>query len=263
MIFIESPKNHRIKFLIELANKKKEREQCEKFTVEGTQEIHLALKSGYRMETLFFCDEVAEADWKKLFFEQSPEVVKVSKQVFNKIAYRNSTGGFVALFHLPDFRLNEFTPPENPLILIAESLEKPGNIGALLRTADAAGVDAVMIADPLADFFNPNTIRSSVGTVFTTNVFMASVPEIVAWLKKHKITMYGATLQNSNYYTKEDYTKPTAIIVGTESNGLSEEFRSKCDKSILIPMFGTIDSMNVSVSAGILVYEAVRQRRKL
>jgi len=260
MLYIESTKNARIKFLLELQSKRKEREQSELFPVEGTQEIILALEGGYRMETLFFCEEVADADLLKKLSVQTNEVVKISRQVFQKVAYRNSTGGVIGLFHWPFFDLDEFTPPKNALILVAESIEKPGNVGALLRTADAAKLDAVILADPLADFFNPNTIRGSVGTVFTNNIFNTSAEKIIAWLKKHNIKIFAAALQNSKPYFQQDFTGPTAIVVGTEADGLTQKFREAATENVLIPMQGKVDSMNVSVSAGILIFEAKRQR---
>ncbi|MGY6561231.1 MAG: TrmH family RNA methyltransferase [Luteibaculaceae bacterium] len=261
MLYIESTKNPRIKFLQELLSKKKDREEYERFVVEGVQEIDLALKGGYRLETLYFCEELSSPEEVEKFSAFTKDVVRISRQVFQKLAYRNTSGGVLGLFILLNNTLQEFKPKENCLILIAESLEKPGNIGALLRTADAAKVDAFIIADPLADFFNPNTIRSSVGTVFTNEIFTATLSEIKAWISKHNITAFAATLQNSNPYTQEDYTGSTALVVGTESTGLSEEFRAMCHKNIVIPMFGAVDSINVSVSAGILVYEAIRQRK--
>jgi TrmH family RNA methyltransferase len=151
----------------------------------------------------------------------------------------------------------------NPLILIAESPEKPGNIGALLRTADAAGIDAVWIANPNTDLYNPNVIRSSVGCLFTTQTLIGSNAEMITFLQNNKYQILTAALQdNAVNYLNVDYTVPTAIIVGTESTGLSEEWLHATHQSIIIPMRGTIDSMNVSVAAAVLVFEAVRQRTK-
>ena len=147
-----------------------------------------------------------------------------------------------------------------PLLLIAEAPEKPGNIGALLRTADAADLDAVLIANPKTDMFNPNIIRSSVGCLFTNQVATGTTEEIITFLKEKKINSFATTLQNSNEYHQEDYTKATAIIVGTEDTGLSEELRIAATQNIYIPMQGEIDSMNVSVAAAIVIFEAKRQR---
>ena len=141
-----------------------------------------------------------------------------------------------------------------------EGIEKPGNIGAMIRTADAANIDAVILADPKTDHFNPNVIRSSVGGVFTKKIVISSSEEIIAFLRQKNIKMYAATLQNSNKYTDEDYTEASAIIVGTEANGLTQIWRNHSIKNINIPMRGEIDSMNVSVAAAILLFEAKRQR---
>jgi len=149
---------------------------------------------------------------------------------------------------------------KNPLILVAEAPEKPGNIGALLRTADAAGVDAFLLANPLTDLYNPNIIRSSVGGIFTTTIATGTTQEIIDYLNGHNIAIYSAILQEAIPYTQANYTNPTALVVGTEADGLSETWRAASKAKVKIPMNGAIDSMNVSVSAGILIYEALRQR---
>ena len=141
-----------------------------------------------------------------------------------------------------------------------EAPEKPGNIGALLRTADAANLDAVIIANPRGDLYNPNIIRSSVGCLFTNNIATGTTSEIIAFLKERKINFYCATLQNSTGYHTQDYTHPTALVVGTEATGLTQEWRDAATQNIIIPMQGAIDSMNVSVAAAILIFEAKRQR---
>ena len=146
--------------------------------------------------------------------------------------------------------------------MVAEAPEKPGNIGALLRTADAAGVDAFLLANPRTDLYNPNIIRSSVGGIFTTNLATGTTQDIIDYLQTKKIAIYSAILQEAIPYTQGDYTKATALVVGTEADGLSETWRSASTAKVKIPMTGSIDSMNVSVSAGILVFEALRQRTK-
>ena len=150
---------------------------------------------------------------------------------------------------------------KKPLILIAEGIEKPGNIGALLRSADAANVDAVLIANPKSDLYNSNIIRSSVGCVFTNQIATGTSEEIIAFLQKSNISIYAATLQNSNEYYKENYIESSAIAVGTEATGLSEIWREAANQNVNIPMQGQIDSMNVSVSAAIILFEAKRQRK--
>ena len=149
---------------------------------------------------------------------------------------------------------------DNPLILIAESPEKPGNIGALLRTADAANLDAVIIANPKSDLYNPNVVRSSIGCLFTNQIAIGKTTEIISFLKENKISIYCATLQDDALYSTQDYTAPTALVVGNETTGLCQEWRDSSKKNVIIPMQGKIDSMNVSVSAAILIFEAKRQR---
>ena len=203
---------------------------------------------------------------KEIFSLQNPfikatQLIHVSKEIYQKLAYRESTEGIIALaktkeFSLTTIKLNNTTP----LILVAEAPEKPGNIGALLRTADAANIDAVLIANPKTDLYNSNIVRSSVGCLFTNQIATGTSEEIIAYLKERKIQMFATTLQNSNEYHIEDYTKASAIIVGTEATGLSEAFRAAATQNINIPMQGQIDSMNVSVAAAIVIFEAKRQR---
>ena len=177
------------------------------------------------------------------------------------MAHRDSTEGIIAVVKAKAHRLENLRlKHKNPLILVAESPEKPGNIGALLRTADAANIDAVIIADAKSDLYNPNTIRSSVGCVFTTEIAVDSSREVINYLMTLNFNIYCATLQDSVPYYEQDFTEPTAIVVGTESTGLTQYWRDAATKNIRIPMQGVIDSMNVSVSAGILIFEAKRQR---
>ena len=150
---------------------------------------------------------------------------------------------------------------ENPLILVLESVEKPGNLGAVLRTADAADADAVIICDPLTDLYNPNLIRASLGAIFTRQVAAATSGEAIKWLKDNNIKIYTAQLQDSSWYYDTDMTCGTAIVMGTESTGLSDVWRMAADAHVKIPMLGSLDSLNVSVSAAILAFEAVRQRQ--
>ena len=176
------------------------------------------------------------------------------------MAYRDTTEGILAIAKTKSLLLSDLKLSENPLILVAESLEKPGNIGAILRTADAANLDAVIIANPKSDLYNPNVVRSSVGCLFTNNIATGTTSEIIAFLNEKNIRFYCATLQNSTSYHTQNYTLPTALVVGTEATGLSQEWRDAATQNIIIPMQGQIDSMNVSVAAAILIFEAKRQR---
>lgn len=258
---ITSSQNPYIKSLLKLQEKAKERKKRGLFIIEGLREISLALKANYTFETVLFCSDLIQQTEVERFFNTSTELIEISKEVYEKLAYRNSTEGIIAVAQAKSFSLNEINfKNKQPLILIAEGLEKPGNVGALLRTADAANVDAVFIANPKSDIYNSNIIRSSVGCVFTNNIAVATSEEIITFLKEKNIAIYAATLQNSNKYHLEDYTKPTAIVVGTEATGLTSIWRKKATQNIKIPMQGKIDSMNVSVAAAIVIFEAKRQR---
>ena len=261
MQHISSTQNALVKKVLQLQEKSRLRKKEGLFTVEGIRELELALNGGYEIDTvLLFEDLASEAEINKLTNQQI-NTISVSKEVHQKIAYRSSTEGVVAIVKtksnsLDSVVFNTYTP----LILIAEAPEKPGNIGAILRTADAANVDAILIANPKTDLYNPNIIRSSVGCVFTNQIATGTTEEIIDFLAVKNIDIYAATLQNSNEYHQEDYTQSSAIVVGTEATGLSQEWRDAAKQNIIIPMQGQIDSMNVSVAAGILIFEAKRQR---
>lgn len=258
---ISSPQNSLIKQVLKLQEKSRERKKQGLFVVEGTREIELAKKGGYTITTLLFVPNKVSQDFLSQFTEI--EMIEVTDEVYQKMAYRASTEGLIALAKTKDLTLKNLQfKNENPLVLVAESIEKPGNIGAMLRTADAARVDAVILADPKADVYNPNVIRSSVGCIFTNHIGIGDSEEVVTFLKNNGIHIYSATLQNSNSYTHENYTMPTALVVGTEATGLTDVWREQATQNIYIPMEGVIDSMNVSVAAAILIFEAKRQRKK-
>lgn len=261
--FLSSVQNPFVKNVALLLEKSRVRRKQQRFVIEGQREIMLAIRGGYSIETLlYFSDlftseqraaltqDVGDADW-----------IEVNREVYEKLAYRGSTEGLMAIAKVKDQGLDQLPlSKKDPLILVAEAPEKPGNIGALLRTADAANLDAVIIANPRTDLFNPNIIRSSVGCVFTNTIATGTTEEIIDFLKKKDIQIYCAALQASTNYAACDFTKATAIVVGTEADGLSDTWLSHSDQNIIIPMAGAIDSMNVSVAAGILIFEAKRQR---
>lgn len=258
---ITSIQNKYVKDLLKLQEKARERKKTGKFIIEGIREISLAITANYTFETVLYFEELISEQEILHLFNTNINRIKVSKDVYVKLAYRNSTEGIIAVAKTKDFSINTIQfKNKNPLILVAESIEKPGNIGALLRTADAANIDAVFIANPKSDLYNSNVIRSSVGCVFTNQIAIGTSEEIINYLQKNTIFIYAATLQNSNEYYKENYKNATAIVVGTEATGLSEVWRTAATKNITIPMEGKIDSMNVSVSAAILLFEAKRQR---
>ncbi|RTY97656.1 RNA methyltransferase [Flavobacterium sp. RSP49] len=256
---ITSIQNPHIKSLVQLQEKAKARKQSGTFLIEGKREISIAIKGGYEIETLLFLPELcSETEAHQL--SENAELIEINKEVYQKLAYRDTTEGILAIAKTKSLRLSDLELSENPLILVAEAPEKPGNIGALLRTADAANLDAVIIANPKSDLYNPNIVRSSVGCLFTNQIATGTTAEIIAFLKERKINFYCATLQNSTSYHTQDYTTPTALVVGTEATGLTVAWREEATHNIIIPMQGEIDSMNVSVAAAILIFEAKRQR---
>lgn len=231
--------------------------------IEGRREIGLALKAGIEIETFFYHPGILPENEKNVVAETSmkTEWIEVSAEVYDKLAYRGSTEGLLAIAKSRNHGLEDLQfQTSNPLILVAEAPEKPGNIGALLRTADAAHLDAVIIANPKTDLFNPNIIRSSVGCVFTNQIALGNTDDIIRFLQNRQIPIYCAALQASVNYATCDFRQAAAIIVGTEANGLSQTWLNSSTQNILIPMGGEIDSMNVSVAAGILIFEAKRQR---
>jgi TrmH family RNA methyltransferase len=258
---ITSPQNPFIKQLIQLKDKSRERKKTGQFLLEGKRELSLAIKGGYTIETLLYFPDLFSESEAKAMEHYTIEIIEISKEVFQKLAYRSTTEGVIAVGKTKPHTLEELKlTSKNPLILVAEAPEKPGNIGALLRTADAANVDAVIIANPKSDIYNPNIIRSSVGCVFTTEIAVASSKDVITFLQKYNFNIFSAILQESEPYHTQDYTLPTAIVVGTEATGLTQEWRDAATQNVSIPMQGVIDSMNVSVAAGILIFEAKRQR---
>ncbi|MFT7050265.1 MAG: TrmH family RNA methyltransferase [Psychroserpens sp.] len=258
---ITSTQNLLVKQIHVLKEKSRERKKTGLFIIEGRRELILATKANYTIKTiLFYPDLVSNEDLNSLISSEI-ERIQISRDVFEKLAYRSSTEGIIAIAEMKQHKLQDLKfPKTNPLILVAEAPEKPGNIGAILRTADAAHVDAVIIANPKGDLYNPNIIRSSVGCVFTNQIAVGETSEIIEFLKDHKISIYSAILQDAVNYHEQDYTQSTAIVVGTEADGLSDPWRKASTQNIKIPMQGEIDSMNVSVAAGILIFEVKRQR---
>jgi RNA methyltransferase, TrmH family len=257
---ITSPQNPFIKSLLQLQEKAKARRQTGTFLIEGQRELQLAQKGGYTINSVLFLPEmIAEADVKNLT-DRHTQLIEISREVYQKLAYRDTTEGIIAVAKSKDLQLEDLKLGDNPFILVAEAPEKPGNIGALLRTADAAAVDAVIIADLKGDLYNPNIVRSSVGCLFTNKIATGTTEEVIGFLKNRNINIYCATLQDSTSYHTCDFTAPTALVVGTEATGLSAAWRVASTQNIIIPMSGEIDSMNVSVAAAILIFEAKRQR---
>ena len=327
---ITSGQNPKIKELLTLQEKSRERRSAGLFVVEGRRELEHCLEAGFVPDTIFICPEIYSCHPERcpepvegrsegssssgegctplrsrtasdptravetvkgtsslssssvsgppatvprvarpsggtpspagLPIPEEAKVFQVSRNVYEKIAYRGGTEGIIAEMKYKERKLEDIKLSENPLVIVLESVEKPGNLGAVLRSADAAGADAVIICDPLTDLYNPNLIRASIGAIFSRQVAAATSEETISWLKANTIQILTAQLQDSSLYYDTPMTGPTAIVMGTESTGLTDIWRKAADKHIRIPMLGALDSLNVSVSAAILLFEAVRQR---
>ena len=290
---ISSGQNPKIKKLLELQAKSKARRESGLFVVEGVREIEHCLEAGFEADTIFHCPEILPQ--LPAWLPATAHIEEVSAAVYAKAAYREGTEGLIAEIrerkltladldgllglaaglsqddpagYSPSNKAGKGTEPapdgsdiKAPLIMVLESVEKPGNLGAVLRSADAAGADAVFICDPLTDIYNPNLIRASIGAVFTVPVIACTSADAIAWLRKRDFAILTAQLQDSSLYYESDMKGATAIVMGTESTGLTDVWRKAADAHIRIPMLGALDSLNVSVSAAILMYEAVRQRQ--
>lgn len=259
MHVIESVSNERVKRVVRLGRESSLRRAMGLTVVEGRRELDAALSGGCEVVEAYWCEAMVGTPGRL-----SPDTAhfSVTPAVYAKMAYRESTEGVLAVVRVPQRGLADFAPEREPLILVVEGVEKPGNLGAMFRTADAAGVSAVMVCDAACDLYNPNVIRSSIGAVFTVPAFTVGGDECIAWLKAHGVQILTAQLQDSLPYYDVDMTVATALVMGTEATGLTDRWRRAADRHILIPMAGKMDSLNVSVSAAILTFEAVRQRRK-
>ena len=258
---ISSLQNTKVKQLVALQQKSSERRKQGVFVVEGIRELQHCLNAGYTINSIFFCPELTDTGALSSLLSESIASYEVSPEVYEKIAYRGSTEGVIATVQSKQLALKDLHLSKQPLLIVLESVEKPGNLGAILRSADAAGADAVIICDPLTDLYNPNLIRSSIGAIFSVPCIACSSDDCINFLKQNNINILTAQLQDSKLYYDTDMTCGTAIIMGTESTGLTDVWRKAADAHIRIPMLGQLDSLNVSVSAAILLFEAVRQRR--
>ncbi len=259
---ITSLQNPLIKNVLLLGEKPRARKEQNRIVIEGLREIRLAISSGFRVTDIFYTPELVSAAEIKLLEprENQVEMIEVTPGVFNRMAYRKDNGGLIALAEPRRLVFTDIQLTSQPLLLVLETVEKPGNLGALLRTADAANLDAVIICDPQTDIYNPNAIRSSIGCIFTMPVVTASSEEAIAWMRVSGIKMFGTALTALHHYHQTNFNQPSAIIMGSEATGLSNTWLEKADDLIKIPMMGKIDSMNVSTSAAIVIFEALRQR---
>ena len=261
---ITSTANPRVKELVLLCEKSRSRRQAGLFVVEGRREISACLAGGFAPRTAYYCPQIISSEEvEALFGPSAVEFVSISDNVYSKVAYRGTTEGVVAVFEarergLRDIRLRV---GQAPFVIVLESVEKPGNLGAVLRTADASGAAAVIVCDPLTDLYNPNLIRASIGGVFTVPVAACTSEEAYEWLHSAGFQILTAQLQDSSPYYDIDFRRPTAVVFGTEATGLREFWRQKADRHLLIPMLGKLDSLNVSTSVAVISYEAVRQKQ--
>ena len=266
---ITSLHNPRIKEVLRLQEKSAERRRQGLTLVEGYRELANARQAGWQVATLLVCAELAgETIAQELLAPalQTPrayELLPVSPAVFAKLAVRERSDGVLALLRTPSRTLADLQLPANPLVLVLEAVEKPGNLGAILRTADAAPAHAVLVGDPRTDLYNPNVIRASLGGIFTVPTVAAPMVEILAFLKSAGIRTFAAALaDDAKSYTATSFAGPTALVLGTEADGLTPASRQACDETVIIPMRGVLDSLNVSVAAAVLTFEAVRQREE-
>jgi len=247
-----------------LGSKPRARREEGLFVAEGLRETALALDAGYEAVQVLFdpaCtpeEQVDELCLRSKFPE--PGRIAVSSAVFEKISYRSGIPNVLVLFKLREQQPEAISLPSNPLVLVLEAIEKPGNLGAILRTADAAGVNAVLVCDPATDLYNPNTIRASLGALFALPVLTMGSEAALQWLKERKVPVFTTWLEAERSVYTCDLTGPAALVMGAEATGISRFWIDNADERIIIPMKGKVDSMNVSASAAILLFEAVRQR---
>ncbi len=257
MLDITSLQNPRVKQIVRLRDDKKQRQQDGLMLVEGYDEISLALEAGHTPRTLLIAPELNRRQMK----ETGAETITVSPAVFEKMSHRENPDGWLAVFPIPRVSLEDLKLRECPLIIVAEAIEKPGNLGAILRTADAALVDAVLVCDPRVDAYSPNVVRASRGTVFTVPVVETKSALALVYLQQRGIHILAATPSAEVEYTHLDLRVPLAIAVGTEDQGLSTLWMDHADTRVKIPMMGKVNSLNVSIATALIVYEVVRQRQ--
>jgi TrmH family RNA methyltransferase len=257
MLDITSLQNPRVKQIVKLREDKKQRQREGLMLVEGFDEISLALDAGHTPRALLTAPELIRRQMREI----DTEKITVSPAVFEKMSYRENPDGWLAIFPIPRVSLEDLRLGTTPLIIVAESIEKPGNLGAILRTADSARVDAVLVCDPRVDAYSPNVVRASRGTVFTVPVVETKSTQALVFLQQHHLHVLAATPSAEAAYTNQDLRVPLAIAVGTEDEGLSELWMKHADVRVKIPMLGKVNSLNVSIATALIVYEAVRQRQ--
>lgn len=256
MLKITSPHNEKIKNLIRLA-KNRERDKQSLIIIEGARAIKEAMRAGFLVSQAFFCRELIKD---KSLLPNFPDFIEVEPSVFKRVSYAENPDGYLVLAKPKYLDLKDSKLSSQPLVLVLESLEKPGNLGAILRSAYAAKVDLIIINDPKTDIYNPNVIKASEGFLFNNQVLIATQKATYKFLKDHGILILATSIQATKIYTGIDFTKPYALVIGSESKGLSRSWLSLADEQIKIPMKPGIDSLNASVSTAIILFEAWRQR---
>ncbi len=260
---ITSLQNARVKQAVRL-RERRQRQQQQRFVIDGARELGRAMAAGVAMVEVFVCETLCQSEDARRVLELLPqsgaEVLQVNEPVFEKLAFGSRDEGVLGVAAMPDVGLERIALPERPLVAVLEGIEKPGNVGAVLRSVDGAGVSALVVADRGTDLFNPNVIRASLGTLFTVPVAMASTAETAGWLQDRGLTIYAAIVDGSVPYTEADFRGPAAIVLGSEATGLSDAWRVDGVVGIRLPMLGVADSLNVSTAAAVLFYEALRQR---
>lgn len=268
MSILTSTQNPRVKALIQLWDKR-ERDKTNKFIIEGFREISRALSAQHSFDSLFFCPELFLGENENGLIDQIKKqnvpIFCCSEQVFRKMSYRDRPDGLIAVapqkhLTLASLEKKKFSKP--PFLLVVESIEKPGNLGTILRSSDAVGLDALIVCDACTDIHNPNVVRASVGTLFTVPVIEATSQETLAWLQKNKISILAATPSAKQEFTEVNMLGPLAIAVGSEQLGLSQLWMEKANIQVRIPMCGVADSLNVATATTLLLYETLRQRRQ-
>jgi len=235
-----------------------ERKKQSLIIIEGEREIKMALDCGWEISEFYYCPELTSEATKTNWLPINTNIV--SEAVFQKIAYKENPDGFLALARPQYLELKDIKLSSNPIVIVLEAVEKPGNLGAILRTAHAANVDAIIINDPQTDIYNPNVVRASMGHIFSKQVVVASIDDTTKWLKLNKIKAIATSLKAKKFYHETDLSIPFALIMGTEKFGISDKWLKEIKTSIKIPMQNKIDSLNVSVSTAIIIYEGQRQR---
>jgi len=261
---ISSPQNPRVKAAVRLRDRR-HREKQGRILIDGARELLRAIGAGVRLFEVFVCEALCESDDARAALDvisaSGAEVLEVPEPVFAKLAFGGRAEGVLGVAEMPRPRLDAITLPDDPLVAVLERLEKPGNLGAVLRSADGAGLSALVLAEGRTDLYNPNAIRASLGTLFTVPVCSTTSEEALAWLRRQGVQIVAARVDGAVPYTRIDYRRATAIVLGSEAEGLTDHWRTPDIAAVRLPLLGAADSLNVSATAAVLFYEALRQRQ--